>query len=277
MRTTLPVLAGGELCEGCGRCCDKIGLPPFEVPNPDLGPMPVWGMKRLWSADDNTRAADQFLTDTDTFLRMPAALRADHARLVRGLKADPSERPCAWLDPDTKRCSHYEFRPAVCRDWEPGTRECLSARGGRGVVVWRDDNAPANWRNPRRERATPWADVVRRIPTRLSVRPRRGRPVYAVGTDGVLAPKSPAWRRGPVWWAVLALAAVAAGPWLAWRTARESRRGWRAVRDLWATPCTDLPSAKAARRRPPAGSPAAVQNTPHKQRPEHAQPDTEGG
>ena len=25
-------------CVGCGRCCDAIGMPPFETPNPDLGP-----------------------------------------------------------------------------------------------------------------------------------------------------------------------------------------------------------------------------------------------
>lgn len=242
MRTTLPVLAGGELCEGCGRCCDKIGLPPFEVPNPDLGPMPVDPWKRAWGYDAYT---SQQLTDTDTFARMPAALRADHARLVRGLRADPSETPCAWLDADTKRCRHYEYRPAVCRDWEPGETACLRARAGRGVVVWRTDNAPANWRNPRRDRETPWANAARRIPRRIRLPSfRRPRPCTATITGPVLVSRAPDWQRGPVWWAVLMAAVVVSLPWMAWRTARELRRGWRAVRDLWALPATELPSQR---------------------------------
>jgi Fe-S-cluster containining protein len=216
MRTMLPVLAGGELCEGCGRCCDKIGLPPFEVPNPDLGPMAVWAEKRLWSASDYTGAADRWLADTDTFLRMPAALRAAHARLVRGLTADPTGSPCAWLDPDSKRCSHYEFRPAVCRDWPPGADPCLTARKGRARVEWRYDNAPPNWRNPRRSPETPWAGVVRRLPHRWQKR---------LGNA-----------RRPVGDAATWLVALVALPWLAWVTARELRRGLWAARDLWHDP-----------------------------------------
>lgn len=230
----LPVLAGGELCEGCGRCCDKIGLPPFEAPNPDLGPLPVAAWKRAWGYDKYTA---QQLTDTDTFQRMPPALRADHARLVRGLTADPSMTACAWLDPDTKRCRHYEYRPAVCRDWKPGERDCLQARSGRGTVVWRGDALPALWRNPRRDGQTPWQLVKDRV-QRWRWKPRR---MLADCGAETLIPVGPAtraypaadWRRGPVWFAVLLAAAVVAAPWMAKRTARELRRGWWAVRDLW--------------------------------------------
>lgn len=227
MRTTLPVLAGGELCEGCGRCCDTIGLPPFEVPNPDLGPLPVDPWKRLWSFDDDARAADQWLTDTDTFARMPAALRAEHARLVRGLKADPSNKPCAWLDPATRKCSHYEYRPAVCRDWEPGREDCLHTRRHKAVVVWRGVNAPADWRNPRRDRRTPWHRVIGGLSDRWQKR-------FSLA-------------RRPVRDAAAWLVAVVALPWLAWVTARELRRGWWAARDLWYDPDRGKDTAKAIR------------------------------
>ena len=35
---------------------------------------------------------------------------------------------CAALDRNTMRCSIYERRPQICRDFEMGGRECLAAR-----------------------------------------------------------------------------------------------------------------------------------------------------
>ncbi len=32
--------------------------------------------------------------------------------------------PCLWLDPHTKLCKHYEYRPQLCRDFFCGD-ECL--------------------------------------------------------------------------------------------------------------------------------------------------------
>ena len=129
-------------CTGCGKCCDNIGLPPFYVPNPDFGPVPVWhATSDEWAA--------RFLADRDAFERMPAALRAEHAEMVRSLEDDPTGRPCAWLDPDTKRCRHYEYRPVTCREWQPGCDGCNAARRG-AKVVWLDGASPGLWLNPRR-------------------------------------------------------------------------------------------------------------------------------
>ena len=36
--------------------------------------------------------------------------------------------PCIWLDPDSRRCRHHEYRPSVCREFEIGSQECLDWR-----------------------------------------------------------------------------------------------------------------------------------------------------
>lgn len=124
-------------------------MPPFEVPNPDLGPLPITASKRAgWHW--HPTPTEQRLTDTETFLRMPATLRAEHAAMMRGLTADPTRTPCPWLGGDG-RCVNYEYRPAVCRDWPVGNVGCHQARGGRGYVAWRHDNPPEDWYNPRRD------------------------------------------------------------------------------------------------------------------------------
>ena len=35
---------------------------------------------------------------------------------------------CAALDRNTMRCTIYENRPQICRDFEMGGRDCLAAR-----------------------------------------------------------------------------------------------------------------------------------------------------
>lgn len=124
-------------CEGCGACCRTIGLPPFEAPNPALG-IPLRG-----ELSERQRA------DAEVFERMPAALRAEHAGLVRALAADPTGAPCPWLDPDTKACRHYEFRPANCRAWVVGSAGCHAMRNSpTALITWAVDNRPERWRNP---------------------------------------------------------------------------------------------------------------------------------
>jgi uncharacterized protein len=41
--------------------------------------------------------------------------------------------PCLWLDLDTLRCRHYDIRPRVCREFEPGEEDCLDFRRKAGV------------------------------------------------------------------------------------------------------------------------------------------------
>lgn len=131
-------------CVGCGACCLHIGLPPFEVPNPDLGPIPRQPA-RTW----HEQAIEQDLLDTELFLMMPAELRAEHARMVQEIESDPQGSPCAWLDLETKKCKHYEWRPAVCRDWEPGCVGCNAARHRGNQVWWRGSVAVDAWWNPK--------------------------------------------------------------------------------------------------------------------------------
>lgn len=132
-------------CGGCGKCCRGIGLPPFEAANPEFGPQPV--VTRGMTAGQ----FDTAVFDTELFLLMPPELRLAHAELVLNLTADPSGTPCAWYDADADRCRHYDWRPGICRQFTPGSDECVKLRSDpNAVLVWQDDNSPERWRNPRK-------------------------------------------------------------------------------------------------------------------------------
>jgi len=142
MRIALPQ---ADPCGGCGKCCQGIGLPPFEAANPEFGPQPV--VTRGMTASQ----FDTATFDTELFLLMPAELRLAQAELVLNLTADPSGQACAWYDAEADRCRHYEWRPGTCRRFEPGSDECVKLRADPdAVLVWQDDNSPEMWRNPRR-------------------------------------------------------------------------------------------------------------------------------
>jgi hypothetical protein len=91
-RVSLPL---ADPCGGCGRCCETIGLPPFEAANPDFGPQKVH-LRRMTDSEMSDAAFD-----TDLFLLMPPEVRAAHAELLLNLTADPSGQPCAWYDAGT--------------------------------------------------------------------------------------------------------------------------------------------------------------------------------
>jgi uncharacterized protein len=132
-------------CGGCGKCCRGIGLPPFEAANPEFGPQPT--VTRGMTAGQY----DTAVFDTELFVFMPAELRLAHAELLLNLSADPSGTPCAWYDADADRCRHYDWRPAICRQFTPGSDECVKLRSDpNAVLVWQDDNTPERWRNPRK-------------------------------------------------------------------------------------------------------------------------------
>ena len=85
-----------EECKGCGACCMYVGVPPFD--------------------------------EVESVL-LKEELREDLAKYG----ARPNGFPCVWLTTDYT-CAHYEHRPKVCRDVEPGSRVCKNAvkiyRGG---------------------------------------------------------------------------------------------------------------------------------------------------
>lgn len=87
---SLPVIS----CDGCGACCAKQGTPPM-LPD-EYAALP----KRLkWNIKKH-------------------ALRYDYSL------------PCLWYDEKLKRCSNYEYRGIVCREFEVGGVDCLSMREG---------------------------------------------------------------------------------------------------------------------------------------------------
>ena len=43
---------------------------------------------------------------------------------------------CAAVDRETMRCTIYERRPAVCRDFELGGSDCLQERSKPAAIVW---------------------------------------------------------------------------------------------------------------------------------------------
>lgn len=125
-------------CTGCGgRCCRHIGMPPFEAPNPDLAGAPVELPK------DSVQARDRAI-----FEAMPAELRADHAARLLALTEDPTGTPCAWLNPETGECGHYEYRPTNCREFVPGCDECRVMRRTGHPCVWDTELTLAMWLNP---------------------------------------------------------------------------------------------------------------------------------
>jgi Fe-S-cluster containining protein len=61
--------------------------------------------------------------------QMPAELREQLARLYAVEPQEkPKPEPCIWYDPATRRCSHYEWRPTICRDFAIGSTACLEVR-----------------------------------------------------------------------------------------------------------------------------------------------------
>lgn len=134
-----------DACAGCGRCCQHIGLPPFEAANPEFGPQRV-SIRGL----SDTQITDAVF-DTELFLLMPAELRRAHAEMLLGLIADPTGGPCAWFDQDMGRCRNYEWRPATCRRFWANDARCQELCSDPAIHLhWQDDTTVPAWLNPRR-------------------------------------------------------------------------------------------------------------------------------
>jgi Fe-S-cluster containining protein len=84
----LPVIS----CEGCGACCSKQGTPPMLI---------------------------------EEYLALPKHLQWN--RNKHASRYDYS-LPCLWYDANLKRCSNYEHRGLVCREFEVGGPDCLTMR-----------------------------------------------------------------------------------------------------------------------------------------------------
>jgi uncharacterized protein len=106
----LPVI---DSCEGCGACCQVVTHPPFYRVFEDEGE-DAWERLRR----DRPDILAEFLAD---FRARRAAGKPDFGT------------PCTWLDPVTRRCRNYEFRPLACREFEIGEFDCRDARRREGI------------------------------------------------------------------------------------------------------------------------------------------------
>ena len=107
---SLPVI---ESCDGCGACCRVVTRPPFSRVFDDCGEE-AW--ERLkWERPD---LMTEFLAD------------------YRASKANGGPfygTPCLWLDAETGRCRHYDYRPRACREFDVCGEDCRDARRRQGI------------------------------------------------------------------------------------------------------------------------------------------------
>jgi Fe-S-cluster containining protein len=92
-------------CNGCGVCCLAIGHPHF------------------WRHDGDPH-----------WVRLPEELKAELIDYIDGLEEADIGQPCVWFVPETRLCRHYEYRPAMCRDFAAGSVHCLRMRAAHGVA-----------------------------------------------------------------------------------------------------------------------------------------------
>ena len=91
----------GAACRRCGACCRTF---------------PVF------ASDDDARREGRIRAEA---LELKPWLRTD--RWVWRLFPLPFLERCCFLD-EAGRCSIYATRPAVCREFEPGSGQCREAR-----------------------------------------------------------------------------------------------------------------------------------------------------
>ncbi len=111
--TGLAVLDPADPCGGCGVCCLHVVFPPFWA---------RWPLGTPGNDPDWVRLATERPD-------LAAGIEADYERRkAAGLCRRDYEAPCLWYDASSRRCKHYDYRPDVCRDFEPGGEDCMRFR-----------------------------------------------------------------------------------------------------------------------------------------------------
>lgn len=89
-------------CQKCGNCCREMNSPPFK---PALSGQP---------AEEAS---------------LPTEILREYFGGMDRREADdwPDGVPCFWLTDDNE-CEHYEFRPQICREHKPGSRDDCPVR-----------------------------------------------------------------------------------------------------------------------------------------------------
>ena len=78
-----------------------------------------------WTQDELLRGHD----GEAHWHRLPSQLREEWLQFVENYQRDGAlDGPCFWLDLETRKCKHHEYRPQVCRDFETGSDACREWR-----------------------------------------------------------------------------------------------------------------------------------------------------
>ena len=76
---------------------------------------------------------------------LPSELKEQLLRYIANYKPPREgelDGPCVWLNLDSRRCEHHEYRPQVCRDFDIGSQDCLDWR------AHHRDSIMGNYREP---------------------------------------------------------------------------------------------------------------------------------
>lgn len=95
----------------CGACCLHMGMPPFDCYDDD-------DIEFVGLPDELKRELEQVW---DSHF-------GDQKEKFEGRISNNTGGACAWLDLETRKCRHYEHRPAICRNFEPGCDVCQEDR-----------------------------------------------------------------------------------------------------------------------------------------------------
>jgi uncharacterized protein len=98
-------------CDGCGACCLHIGVPPFD--------------------ESGCQPTDEADCEYES---LPPELKSEIDNAWAAGTESFAGKPCIWFDTVTRRCGHYEYRPIVCADFEPGNPICLEDREWAGIL-----------------------------------------------------------------------------------------------------------------------------------------------
>lgn len=92
-------------CAGCGVCCMHMAVPPY-------------------SSDERLDLPPQVCSDL---------FAVEDSRELQLAAHGCDFIPCGFFSMIDRRCSHYEHRPEICRDFELGGESCLQHRKDAGV------------------------------------------------------------------------------------------------------------------------------------------------
>lgn len=97
-----------DFCVGCGECCDHLGY--------DLDERAEW-LEAAAAAPDVAAAFEEWAEQGWTFEQAVRAQTDARFILAHWHRLPEGEATCDRYDPVTRRCTVYEDRPPICRDY----------------------------------------------------------------------------------------------------------------------------------------------------------------